>query len=996
MSWGADQNDDSTAWGKPTQRLMDNEGDHHSKHPADNTDVSTAPLSPNKDGEGWGGGGGDEEPAQEDQAGGAWGGGGDDSGGDGGFGEAEAGDGGFGNGDGGDGGFGDDQGNADGGEEDGEQDKEQAFKKTMEDFTEREIQAQSDELKEKLISGCAIMWFNHKKKKKRLKKMGVLIPPQPKTSDQENEEDDDDEDDGFDFHEDKRKRKKPKKIVRSELYKPINDRIKALLDRGVFDDIHTKSKDEDVKFEIARIYKHAAGNENFEGREFLTFDEDKLDIVNRELDREGKKLEIGEAQKESHENNPYAQGDEPDGYLGDDNAGDDGGFGDGGDDAGGWGGGGDDNQGGGFGDGGDADAGFGDGGDDGGFGDGGDGFGGGDDNNEGGDAEEDREKKIENMMFRKCGYVLIEEREWIEVLIKGRYALDEYNNKDYRGWSVQPSEFVLKDMQRNTNRAMKCFDNLGEEIRNKIVGLTPIEVTDYEEQDLPKYDHIEVYKNLNIEQKKAVLTSLDNNFTLIQGPPGTGKTTTAIAILTILAETESRILVAAQSNKAVDNIAVRLYKSKKQNYDTTEVARLNSKISEMRERMIYDDNLRNISFDRLEARPNWDKEKCKFFCVTLGSIPNLAKGFDIKDDFETILVDEATQATEVDLIRALRRETKRIILIGDQKQLGPVFQSQENKDSLSMFSRLVDEPENSFVMLKEQYRMHPSICKDSNNIFYEEKLRNGIKAADRDLASKALSELFIKAVREEGQIEEEGEEQDHCGIHPKLFLDLPHGEEKKVGKSTANPVEAYTIKAIMEKIKSSIGAIRKKHRDMEYDDKEIPEEEQLPKAITLGIICNYSAQVRMITDLLGNLDAYKREGIFVRISTVDAFQGEEQDFILISNVRANDEGAVGFLCDTRRMNVALTRARHGMIVLGRSDTLTQGIPEFGQLIEAFQADNCFVTLEELGLVVEIPEEDGGDEEGGDGDGNSRGRRRGRRRDRDGDDDGNGGGGDDDY
>jgi ATP-dependent RNA/DNA helicase IGHMBP2 len=281
--------------------------------------------------------------------------------------------------------------------------------------------------------------------------------------------------------------------------------------------------------------------------------------------------------------------------------------------------------------------------------------------------------------------------------------------------------------------------------------------------------------------------------------------------------------------------------------------------------------------------------RARVVCVTLGSLetPLLAD-----EEFDLALVDEATQATEPLALQPFLR-APRVVLAGDHRQLPPTILSQEAARAglgVSLFERLHQEaPEEAHRMLREQYRMHAHIMEYPSRTMYQGQLRAHPSVQARTLAG-LLPALALEAP-------------------PVLFLDT-------AGKGFEEVQEEATGSLFNEGEGALVVA-----RARELLDAGLP-------PLELAVITPYAAQAAHVREALGVPE--------VEVDTVDAFQGREKEAVLVSLVRSNPEGQVGFLCELRRMNVALTRPRRHLFVVGDSATLS-GHPFYRDFIEHAQA-----------------------------------------------------------
>ena len=416
--------------------------------------------------------------------------------------------------------------------------------------------------------------------------------------------------------------------------------------------------------------------------------------------------------------------------------------------------------------------------------------------------------------------------------------------------------------------------------------------------------------DLNEPQLIAAKSAIERRLTLIQGPPGTGKTHTAVRILESWAKQDiGTILAVADSNVAVDNLlegllargvrAVRLGQPVKVREKLRQATmdakmeihplrrdldtqlelneKLNRRISSMKGKekgLAYRDVKKGWKeIRRIENQIRDDiLDKTQIVCCTC-----IGSGNEILDGrrFPQVLIDEATQATEPASLVPLIRGARQIVLVGDHKQLPPTvlsFRAEEKGLKRSLFERLVDlgiEP----MLLTTQYRMHPAISKFPNQQFYSNKLIDGVSAENRPAPAGLLWPDWD---------------------NPVAFVPVDGGEVVSPdGTSRENPTEVSWVLKIVEDLLEA-GELTKKD---------------------IGIITPYAGQVRAIRNSMSEqLDD-------IEVRTVDGYQGREKEIIIFSCVRSNPEKNVGFLADSRRLNVALTRAKRGLIVIGDPTTL---------------------------------------------------------------------------
>ena len=427
-----------------------------------------------------------------------------------------------------------------------------------------------------------------------------------------------------------------------------------------------------------------------------------------------------------------------------------------------------------------------------------------------------------------------------------------------------------------------------------------------------------VPNQLNEIQSQAVTTAMTNRLTLIQGPPGTGKTYTAVHILQGWVKNSSApILAVAESNVAVDNMlegllslginAVRLGQpvkvreslrestidAKMQNHrlrrDLDVILELNEDLARRipgmkgKDKGLAHRDLKNGWKDarRIEQQMKDDiLDKADVICATC-----IGSGHIVLDGrrFPRVLIDEATQATEPATLVPIVRGCRQLVLVGDHKQLPPTVISTRAEEmglKKSLFERLIELGVNS-TMLLEQYRMHPCIAEFPSRQSYDGLLKNGVTSENRIAPTGIIWPDFD---------------------NPVAFLPVEGGEIVSAdGHSKANPTEAGWVLRIVDSLLAG--------EDISPDD--------------IGVITPYNGQVRAIHDLMESSGGLENNGKWngIEVRSVDGYQGREKEVIVFSAVRSNPEGNVGFLNDSRRLNVALTRAKRGLIVIGDPKTL---------------------------------------------------------------------------
>lgn len=435
---------------------------------------------------------------------------------------------------------------------------------------------------------------------------------------------------------------------------------------------------------------------------------------------------------------------------------------------------------------------------------------------------------------------------------------------------------------------------------------------------------------LNKSQEIAVNKVLcAKDVAIVHGPPGTGKTTTLVEAIAETLRREPQVLVCAQSNMAVDWISERLvdrgihvlrlgnpsrvndkmlsftYERRFESHpDYSDLWSIRRAIREMRltRRKGSDqwhqkmDRLRNRATE-LEIKINQDLfNSAHVIASTLvGSSTHLLDGMK----FSTLFIDEAAQALEAACLIPLKR-VGRVVLAGDHCQLPPTVKSYNALKrglGVSLMERLVEYHPEAVTLLTIQYRMNHEIMRFPNEWFYggamvaaPEVRHRGI--LDYDTPIEWIDTACVSRAKDIGQ--EERPEQS--------FRERLAGESNgRINKDEAE-LAILTLRKYIEKIGKS---------------------RFLDERIDIGLISPYRAQVQYMRGLVKRTPFFKPFRNHISINTVDGFQGQERDVIVISLVRSNDEGNIGFLRDLRRMNVAMTRARMKLIIIGDSNTLSR-------------------------------------------------------------------------
>jgi ATP-dependent RNA/DNA helicase IGHMBP2 len=446
-------------------------------------------------------------------------------------------------------------------------------------------------------------------------------------------------------------------------------------------------------------------------------------------------------------------------------------------------------------------------------------------------------------------------------------------------------------------------------------------------------------QNLNLSQQRAVQQILlANELTIVHGPPGTGKTTTLVQAIKAMSVTKAheKILVVAPSNAAVDLLAEKL------SQEGLRVLRVGnpSKVSDhlmgltLEAKMAGHDRLKEAKklkkqaqefknmahkYKRNFGRAESEQRKALFeeahrimkevvnteqyiidsilgqtqvvAATLVGANHYTVRGLR----YHTVVIDEAGQALEpacwIPILKA-----QKVVLVGDHCQLPPTIKSEEaarNGLSITLLEKTMTLFPEAVTLLDEQYRMNSQIMAYSSRVFYQGLLKAHASVAQHTLFKNDLPLLFIDTAG--------------CGF-----------EEKLEGTSSTNPEEAVLLF---------------KHLSAFLPENFSAASGQFPPSV--AIISPYKQQIAALKEQLAHCPALKDFERHIDINTIDSFQGQERDVVYISLVRSNTRGDIGFLNDIRRMNVAMTRARKKLVVVGDSATLG-GNAFYGGFIEYAQ------------------------------------------------------------
>ena len=479
---------------------------------------------------------------------------------------------------------------------------------------------------------------------------------------------------------------------------------------------------------------------------------------------------------------------------------------------------------------------------------------------------------------------------------------------------------------------------------------------------------------LNPTQERAVNEVLwAKDVAIVHGPPGTGKTTTLVEAINETLMRESQVLVCAQSNMAVDWISEKLvdrgvnvlrignptrvndkmlgftYERRFESHpDYPQLWAIRKAIRELRKNRKKGSENYHQKMDRLKSRAAEIEirinselfgEARVIACTLVGSAHRLLEGMK----FGTLFIDEAAQALEAACWIPMRRAS-RVILAGDHCQLPPTVKSIAALRAglgKTLMERIAENKPEVVTLLKIQYRMNDEIMRFSSDWFYGGKVESAPQIKYRSVLDYDHPITWIDTSNEENQITIEGGDAPEDSASAASSESASSSESTSSSESAANQNSDLNFKE--QFVGESFGRINKAEAELtlltlaEYFTK-IGKQRVLSESIDVGIISPYRAQVQYLKKLIKKYEFFKPYRRLISVNTVDGFQGQERDVILISLVRSNDEGQIGFLKDLRRMNVAMTRARMKLIILGNKDTMTKH-PFYKKLWEYVEAIN---------------------------------------------------------
>ena len=518
------------------------------------------------------------------------------------------------------------------------------------------------------------------------------------------------------------------------------------------------------------------------------------------------------------------------------------------------------------------------------------------------------------------------------VIMPGAGAIMDIQSADNLGVQLYFDETSYRTMFEALEDVLRAKGNRLAELRDILLGTVK---TGFRELYPVRFPW------LNSTQESAVNKVLcARDVAIVHGPPGTGKTTTLVEAIYETLHREPQVLVCAQSNMAVDWISEKLTDRGVAVLRVGNPSRVNDKMLSFTYERRFEAHpsypslwaIRKAIRDLYTYRPSSGREAFHqkvarlrdrateleiaineslfnearvIACTLAGSANRVLAG----KKFPTLFIDEAAQALEASCWIAIQK-AGRVILAGDHRQLPPTVKCPEAlKGGLdrTLMETIAARHPSAVSLLRTQYRMNDAIMRFSSECFYDGKVESAPEVKYRGILDWDTPMEWIDTADEEQTAPYLTEAPSGAVCAPALpTVEVPDFGETRNPDSTSrsNPEEARLTLNILKAYFQKIG-----------------KERILAERIDTGIISPYKGQVQLLRALLRRDAFFKPYRHLLSVNTVDGFQGQERDVILISLVRSNENGQIGFLHDLRRMNVAITRARMKLILVGNSHTL---------------------------------------------------------------------------